>query len=292
MPSVVARRTVTGVFLILAACGRGEQARRATSAKPAVSRRDSLVARGHALLAATHDSLPRYARANMRCFSCHLDDGQRTGAMPLRGAYARLPAYQPRAGRVITIEDRVDNCFTRSLAGSPLPAGGRDMAAIVAYLRTLTAPARDPSAARGEPAANVAFAGNAERGRGEYARHCARCHGGDGNGATAPPLWGARSFGIGASLARVGRIAPFIRRNMPYDSAGTLDSATAADIAAYIVSKPRPDTPGKSGDWPRGDAPWDVPYATTGHRPFHASPPPLTLGRTPSQSSIIHSTEK
>ena len=36
----------------------------------------------------------------------------------------------------------------------------------------------------------------------------------------------------------------------------------AADVAAYITSRPRPDFPGKEHDWPRGDPPPDVAYAT------------------------------
>lgn len=291
LASVVARRFVAGTFLVLTACSPRDHARpSALTSSAAAPDTDSLVLRGRALLAATHDSLPRFARASMRCFSCHLDEGARTSAMSLRGAYARLPAYHARTGRVITIEDRVDNCFTRSLAGTPLPPNGRDMQAIVAYLRTLSADARDSAASSDT---RIAFWGDTARGRTEYAHRCARCHGASGEGAAAiPPLWGARSFGIGASFARIGRIAPFIRRNMPYDSAGTLDSATAADVAAYIVSRPRPDMPDKSGDWPHGDAPWDVPYATAGHRPFHPPATLIALEGTRSRSPTTHSTEK
>lgn len=289
----VKRTSAVGAFLLLAACsGDARPRRNASTSAAAATPTDTLVARGHALLAVTHDSLPQYAHARMRCFSCHLDEGERAGAMPLPGAYARLPAYHARTGRVITIEDRVNNCFTRSLAGTALPPDSRDMRAIVAYLRTLGASRARPAAARHATAADLPFAGDTARGAARYAQHCARCHGSDGAGAVAPPLWGAHSFGIGASFARLGRIVPFIRRNMPYDSAGTLDSATAVDIAAYIVSRPRPDTPGKSSDWPRGDAPWDVPYPTAGHRPAHAPVALVTLDRTTSQSSLTHSPEK
>lgn len=248
----------------------------ATSDSPATPLSPS-ARRGLALLAATSDSLPGFVGARMRCFSCHLDAGRRPNAMPLLGTYARLPKYQARTGRVITIQNRVNACFTRSLAGRVIPEDGRDMVDIVAYLRLISI---------GSSAAHVAGVGlrsmpampttDTARGRVAYTAHCARCHGTDGAGVPpASPLWGTRSFSIGASLARLERAASFIRYNMPYDSAGTLDDGMAYNIAAYIESKPRPDTRGKTHDWPNGDAPWDVPYRTRNHLAFQ--PPRLLL---------------
>jgi len=34
----------------------------------------------------------------------------------------------------------------------------------------------------------------------------------------------------------------------------------ALDVAAYVVSRPRPDLPGKEHDWPNGGAPADAAY--------------------------------
>lgn len=45
-------------------------------------------------------------------------------------------------------------------------------------------------------------------------------------------------------------------------------------MAAYVTSQPRPDSPGKSEDWPLGGAPADVPYATKGHVAWN---PPASL---------------
>jgi thiosulfate dehydrogenase len=56
-------------------------------------------------------------------------------------------------------------------------------------------------------------------------------------------------------------MAAFVRHNMPYGNA-TLTDQQAFDVAAYVTSMPRPDFPGKEKDWPRGDAPPDVPYST------------------------------
>ena len=79
-----------------------------------------------------------------------------------------------------------------------------------------------------------------------------------------PALWGARSYTIGASIARIERAASFIRHNMPSDRLGSLTDQQAYDVAAFIDSYPRLDLPGKERDWPGGGAPADVPYATPG----------------------------
>jgi thiosulfate dehydrogenase len=84
-----------------------------------------------------------------------------------------------------------------------------------------------------------------------------------------PALWGGKSFSIGASMARPERAASFIRRNMPFDRPGILTDQEAFDVATYVASMPRPDSPGKENDWPAGGAPADVPYDTKGHKAAH-----------------------
>ncbi len=231
--------------------------------------------RGFALLSATSDSLPRFVGARMRCFSCHLEEGRRPNAIPLVGSYTRFPKYMARAGHSISIQERVNACFTRSLAGRAIPIDGRDMTDIVAYLSFISTGAfTSHVAGLGLPAMPAMHFPDSARGRVVYAARCSRCHGVNGAGIPpAPPLWGARSFSIGASLARLERAASFIRYNMPYDSAGTVDDRTSYDIAAYIISHSRPDSRGKGDDWPSGDAPSDVPYSTRNHTAFN--PPRL-----------------
>ena len=83
----------------------------------------------------------------------------------------------------------------------------------------------------------------------------------DGQGTPAgPPLWGPKSYNIGASMARLRTAASFIKYNMPNDRAVVLSDQQAADVAAYVVSRPRPDFTPKDRDWPRGDPPPDVAY--------------------------------
>jgi thiosulfate dehydrogenase len=77
-----------------------------------------------------------------------------------------------------------------------------------------------------------------------------------------PPLWGPRSYNIGAGMARLRTAAAFIREQMPYDRAVTLTDQEAFDVAAYINAQPRPDFRGKENDWPNGDPPPDAAYQT------------------------------
>ena len=244
------------------------------------------VRRGFALITATHDSLPQFVAGNLNCTSCHLDGGRRATASPLDGVYARYPRYIERTGAVVPIEDRVNYCFTRSLAGSRLPDDSRAMQDIVAYLAYVSrgvpvggsmGPARMPAMPPGQ--------GDTLRGAALYTSQCARCHGSDGGGmANVPALWGPKSFSIGASMARQERAASFIRHNMPFDRPGTLSDGEAYDVAAFITSKPRPDLPGKERDWPLGNAPADVPYDTRGHKAH--LPPPLLPRRNPAGAHV------
>jgi thiosulfate dehydrogenase len=263
----------------LAACAKPapEQAKRPDSSWLALNvdslPNDSLaisVRRGRALMAATHDSLPQYAPSLLRCTSCHLDNGRKLGAIPLYGTYGRYPAYIDRAGGVVSVTDRVNFCFTRSLAGYRLPDNSSEMRDIVAYISFLSRgiPAgADPASTKLK--AMPAGKGDSTRGVQVFAANCARCHGADAKGSPlAPPLWGEKSFSIGASMARQERAAAFVKTNMPLDRPGTLSDAQAYDVAAYITSLPRIDLPGKELDYPGGKVPGDVPYRTkSGHVP-------------------------
>jgi len=98
-------------------------------------------------------------------------------------------------------------------------------------------------------------------GKNVFEKKCVFCHGIDGQGTmAAPPVWGPRSYNIGAEMARVGVAASFIKANMPRGWGWTVTDDEAFDVAAYINSQPRPDFPGKVYDWPQGGKPADAPY--------------------------------
>jgi thiosulfate dehydrogenase len=242
--------------------------------------------RGLAILTHTRDSLPRFVGANLNCTSCHLDQGRRANAAPLAGVHARYPRFIDRAAAVVPLEDRVNYCFTRSLAGSRLPNDSREMQDIVAYLAYISRGVPVGGHVPGEGMPKMpALTGDSAQGRRLFDEQCARCHGADGAGiAAAPALWGPRSFSNGASMARIERAASFIRHNMPFDKPGTLTDQQAFHVAAFIDGMARPDMPGKERDWPEGGAPGDVPYDTRGHK---AAGPPALIARAGNPAAAI-----
>ena len=232
-------------------------------------------ARGRAIVEATPESLPRHLGNALRCTSCHLDGGARASAGSWHGIAATYPRYRARRGAVETLPQRVNECLTRSLAGRALADTARAMRDVVAWLDSLGRLPRLPKPD------TVRVAGDTLRGARTYVVACARCHGATGReGGVAPPLWGARSFSVGAGMARQTVLATFVRHNMPYDGAAMLEAQDAADVAAWLLRRPRPDHPGKARDWPRGDAPDDVAYATDAARAAgRPLPPPRPLLR-------------
>lgn len=225
------------------------------------------VRRGRALLNATRDSLGQHVGNDLRCTSCHLDDGRRADAIPWVGVYARFPQYRARNDAVNLLADRVNDCFERSMNGTPLAADGRDMRDIIAYMAFLSQGYAVGSDVQGQGLrAMPPLTSDTARGARVFASSCVACHGADGRGTTtAPALWGGRSFNIGAGMARLRTAASFIRYNMPYGNP-TLTDQQAFDVAAYVNAHPRPDFRGKENDWPRGDAPPDAPYPTHARR--------------------------
>ena len=264
------------VFALAAACGGESGKPPATTAAADTSLRapdgspvpgEALgrsILRGRAILAATRDSLPAHVGNALRCTSCHLGDGREPAAMPLTGSYARFPQFRWRSASVQRIEDRINDCFLRSLNGSALAWDDPAMRDIVAYLAFISR-----GIAVGDTssfAIGAMLTGDTVAGSGIYASRCARCHGvADGAGvriAAFPPLFGPMSFNIGAGMARMRTIQAFVLRNMPRDSAGTLTPSQAADVAAYVTSRSRPDFTDKQRDWPCGHRPADAPYTT------------------------------
>lgn len=225
---------------------------------------------GYKLIHETNTALPNNVGNNLACSSCHGSAGT-DSTSPLTGVTAVYPAYNPRAGKVLTIEDRINGCFKRSMNGKPLEANSDEMRAMVSYLTFISKdvpvgikerPWIVKNSMQNVPTPDLA---NGEK---LYQQSCSQCHGADGLGTgptTGPALWGDKSFNIGAGMARISTAAGYIKRNMPLGEMGgikqgSLTDQQAADLAGFILSKERPDFADKVNDWPLGGASADVPY--------------------------------
>src|SRR5579862_2605200 len=74
----------------------------------------------------------------LNCTSCHLNGGRTPNAAPWVGIYSVFPEYRSRSGSVNSLQDRVNDCFRRSMNGKALPASSPEMEGIVAYMAWLS----------------------------------------------------------------------------------------------------------------------------------------------------------
>ncbi len=183
----------------------------------------------------------------LKCTSCHLDAGRHAKAGSFIGVAAAYPAFSPREQSVITLEDRILNCFIRSQNGQR-PANGSEVpVAIAAYITWLsheTPLKMNPAQPLGpnhmtmlkDPPAVPSI----ERGKLLYHNRCASCHAEDGIGTDdGPPVWGDDSFNSGAGLAHAAKMASWLKVAMPLDEED-LSEQEAFDVAAYVNSQVRP----------------------------------------------------
>ena len=234
------------------------------------------VVRGMRLHLQTKALLPDNVGNALNCTSCHLNAGTVADGSPFVGVSAFFPSYAPRAGKEVTLEERINGCFRRSMDGKPLPVASADMQAMVAYFdwMKMNTVAGDKVAGRGVGKVDPAIVPDPVNGKVIYAQQCAVCHGDNGQGLkhadgsfVYPPLWGDESFNIGAGMARTYTAAAFVKRNMPIGfhekfplGQGGLSDQEAVDVAEYFSHQPRPDFVDKARDWPKGGKPVDARY--------------------------------
>jgi thiosulfate dehydrogenase len=232
-----------------------------------------LLLRGLREIYDTKRQLPGNVGAALNCASCHVNAGTSALAAPYWGLAGAFPIYYPRAGRVITLAQRVNDCFQRSLNGTPLAEESPEMAAIVAFISALPAPAATGEASgRGIRRIDRSLKPDPARGEVVFQRSCAVCHGANGDGLRNaagerlfPPLWGEGSFNLGSGMARAYTAAGYVLGNMPVahslrfpQAQGGLTEQDALDVAAFFSHRPRPDFAGRAHDWPNGGRPPDA----------------------------------
>jgi len=255
-------------------------------ASPKIWSVSRLIQRGRDLITATYAHIgpdvagrsSRFAGNNLACGNCHLGAGVKKFGLPIFGLAADFPAYSARSGAEISLPDRINNCMTRSMNGRPLPLESPEMRAIVAYIDFLSAGVRKGEKLSGLGAGSMPEldrAAEPARGKPVYERYCQGCHNVDGQGVLRgsagdafgyafPPLWGAGSFNDAAGMARLITAGNFAHSNMP-DGVDylypRLSPEQAWDVAAYIVSQPRPHKAGAEQDFPDLlPKPVDAPY--------------------------------
>jgi thiosulfate dehydrogenase len=245
---------------------------------------------GYQIFVDTPQQATRFAPSKVSCANCHLNAGQRERALPLVGVAGVFPEYNARAGRLISLADRIVECFNRSENGTgrlvsdsdpgagdeaaealPSPTS-KEVLALSAYITWLAKghPVGQSPAWRGRN--NIAENAripvdrlDAGKGKALFLEKCVTCHGTDGQGVQigdkkAGPLWGPDSWNDGAGAARVYTLAGIIRYTMPYLDPGSLTDEEAQQVAAFITSQPRPRYPFKETDYLSASIPADAVY--------------------------------
>ena len=220
-----------------------------------------------ALITDTKTLLPRNVGSGLTCANCHLGAGTRPDAGPFVGLWGVFPEYNSRDGRIDSLQQRINDCFLRSMNGKPLGLDSVEMNAMLMYVRWLSTgvPVGEDVVGRGMGTIDTALKPNAVRGKQVYAQKCASCHVDDGagirnpaGGYVFPPVWGNASFNVGAGMARTYTAAAFIKHKMPLGQGGTLSEQDAVDVADYVAHQPRPAFAPAKADYAMGAKPQDA----------------------------------
>jgi thiosulfate dehydrogenase len=204
----------------------------------------------------------------LTCVNCHLPDqnghpGASKTIGTIIGTATAFPAFSKRQGTIQTLQDRINNCFMRSMNGKRPVVDTKASLAMAAYVTWLSQgepmqmnPKRPVSPYIQEMyiAGKKKFAKiqkqathkNYISGKKIFQQKCAACHGIDGAGmGEFPPLWGKNkaghwlSYNAGAGMSKLNKAAVWIQANMPYGQGGTLSDQEAADVALYVDAQPR-----------------------------------------------------
>jgi thiosulfate dehydrogenase len=222
---------------------------------------------GKSLVMNTKKMLPKNVGSGLNCTNCHLNGGTTALAGPFVGIWGVFPEYRARGNSINSLQERINDCFQRSLNGKALAYGSKEMNAMLMYMQWLSTgmPVGSDVVGRGMGKVDTALKPNVDNGKVIYTQKCASCHGATGEGIkngeggyTFPPLWGNASFNIGAGMARTYTAAAFIKHNMPLAQGNTLSDQEAIDVAQYVTHMPRPAYPGAKNDYAGSKKPQDA----------------------------------
>lgn len=201
---------------------------------------------------------PKYASQfvgnALSCADCHLDAGTQADAAPMWGAVPMYPRYQAKFKRVVTLEERLQQCFEFSERGWQPPLDSKEILALSAYAHW-TAKGKPigvlPKGAGFPVMPHTGKDADPIAGEQVYTAQCASCHGANGQGLKSggkwlfPPLWGLNSFAQGAGMSSAAMAARFIWANMPLGKPFSLTPQQAKDAAAYMDIQFRAPDPRK-----------------------------------------------
>jgi thiosulfate dehydrogenase len=205
------------------------------------------------------DKQKRFAGTNMDCQNCHLKAGTQKNVFGLIGTYTKYPEMDTRSGKIINLQERINNCLMRSMNGRAMPEDSPEMKALTAYIKWLSTyvPKGTRTLEQGIPKIQLlSRAADTSSGRIVYLGKCMTCHSEDGEGALNipgnvdvpadsvkgydfPPVFGNNSYNEGAGMYKLLTAASFIYSKMPFHYS-ELTVEESYDVAAFINSKPRP----------------------------------------------------
>ncbi len=218
----------------------------------------------------THPLTKDLVGNKLQCKSCHLKGsdgkpGTGLGISTFIGTATAFPAYSKREKTVQSLQDRINNCFMRSMNGKrPIidTEASMAMATYITWLSDgmemhmdnkrpcspLTSDKWAKSAKKMAGIQKKATHANYVNGQKLFEAKCAACHGKNGAGmGTFPPLWGKNDKGewlannTGSGVSKLNKGAAWVQSNMPLGQGGTLKDQEAADIMLYVDAQPRAD---------------------------------------------------
>ncbi|MEP6584785.1 MAG: c-type cytochrome [Ginsengibacter sp.] len=218
----------------------------------------------------------------MNCQNCHLEAGTKPYGNNFYLVATGYPRYKDRSGAMETVQRKVEDCFERSMNGESIDSNGREMKAFIAYLNWVGSNVTYDKKPAGTGLQELLFmdrAADTSKGRIVFINKCQVCHGkngegqmlADSSGKIYPPLWGANSYNIGASIYRISKMASFVKDNMPFGAshnAPQLINEEAWDVAAFVNTQYHPRK-NISGDWPvLNKKPYDYPFGPYAEKQF------------------------
>ena len=113
-------------FILIAGCSRQIVKAASTSDnEPASSNareQTALIHQGKLIFDETPKYASKYVGNKLSCNDCHIKDGTAPYAAPMIDLAGLFPMFNKRAGHVISLKNRLQECFSRSEAGSPPPS--------------------------------------------------------------------------------------------------------------------------------------------------------------------------